>query len=104
MEEMPLVLITGITGYLGSHVTLQALRSGKYRVRGSVRNKDDPKKKEFLEGMFQEELANMELVNVDLLNPESLKKAVEGTHKKKLICRMRPRNSCGFAFHFGWSQ
>ena len=78
MEGQPKVLITGITGYLGSHVTLQALRSGKYKVRGSVRNKDDPKKMEFVKGIFKEEIENIELVNVDLMDPSSLKDAVKG--------------------------
>lgn len=85
MEGQPKVLITGITGYLGSHVTLQALRSGKYRVRGSIRNKDDPKKIEFLKGMFKEELENIELVSVDLMDANSLKEAVKGLNVEKKV-------------------
>lgn len=85
MEGQTKVLITGITGYLGSHVTLQALRSGKYRVRGSIRNKDDPKKIEFLKEMFKEELENIELVSVDLMDANSLKEAVKGLNVEKKV-------------------
>jgi uncharacterized protein YbjT (DUF2867 family) len=79
MEVNPLVLITGITGYVGSHVTMEVLKTGKYRVRGSIRNKDDPKKIEFLKEIFQEDFEKIELVNVDLLDPQSLKEATKGT-------------------------
>eukprot|EP00121_Abeoforma_whisleri_P004445 Awhi_evm1s4020 len=34
----PLVVITGVSGYLGSHVCLQFLKDGSYRVRGTVRS------------------------------------------------------------------
>ena len=79
MEGQPKVLITGITGYLGSHVTLQALRSRKYRIRGSVRNKHDPKKIEFVKEIFKEECEHIELVSVDLMDANSLKEAVKGS-------------------------
>ena len=35
----PLVLITGISGYIGSHVCKAFLEDGTYRVRGTVRDK-----------------------------------------------------------------
>lgn len=80
MDSRPLVLVTGITGYLGSHVTLKLLQSGKYRVRGSVRNKDNPKKVQFISDMFGEHFDKIELVNADLLEPQSLKEAIKGGH------------------------
>ena len=40
-SSKPIMTITGITGYIGSHVAKLILESGKYRVRGTLRNKDD---------------------------------------------------------------
>jgi nucleoside-diphosphate-sugar epimerase len=34
----PVVLITGVSGYLGSHVALAFLKDGSYTVRGTVRS------------------------------------------------------------------
>ena len=36
--EKPLVTITGVTGYLGSHTCLAFLKDGSFRVRGTVRS------------------------------------------------------------------
>jgi len=38
ISDLPRVTVTGITGYVGSWVTLMLLQSGKYRVRGTVRS------------------------------------------------------------------
>jgi len=38
VESLPIVTITGITGFIGSWVGLLSLQSGKYRVRGTVRS------------------------------------------------------------------
>lgn len=57
---------------------MQALKSGKYKVRGSVRNKDDPSKLEFLKETFEDQFEKLELVNVDLLKPETVRAAIEG--------------------------
>lgn len=50
--ELPIVTVTGITGFLGSHVGLQLLEDGGYKVRGTVRSlksaaKIDPLRKAF---------------------------------------------------------
>ena len=39
--EKPLVVVTGISGNLGSHVALKFLQDGGYRVRGTVRDPND---------------------------------------------------------------
>ena len=37
----PIVTLTGISGYLGSVTCLEFLKDGGYKVRGTVRNKDN---------------------------------------------------------------
>ena len=49
------VLITGITGYIGSHVCRQFLASGSYAVRGTVRDTKNPKKIDPIREAFGEE-------------------------------------------------
>jgi thioester reductase-like protein len=46
----PLVLITGVTGYLASHVCFEFLKSGNFKLRGSVR--DLPNKTELLKKIY----------------------------------------------------
>ena len=53
-SEKPLVTITGVSGYLGSHTCLTFLKSGKYRVRGTVRSTTNEKKIEPLRKAFGE--------------------------------------------------
>ena len=42
----PLVVITGISGYVGSQVCLSFLKHGGFRVRGTVRSTKNPAKME----------------------------------------------------------
>jgi nucleoside-diphosphate-sugar epimerase len=37
-DERPLVLVTGASGFIATHVIQQLLDTGKYRVRGTVRS------------------------------------------------------------------
>ncbi|KAI0916464.1 hypothetical protein AcV5_002956 [Taiwanofungus camphoratus] len=37
MAHKPLILVTGVTGFLGSHIVYQLLQNG-YRVRGTARS------------------------------------------------------------------
>jgi len=76
--ERPLVVITGISGFLGSQVCHTFLKHGGYRVRGTVRDTKNPKKIEPLKKAFGELFDQLELVEADLMNPESLMKACEG--------------------------
>jgi nucleoside-diphosphate-sugar epimerase len=66
--QKPLVLITGVSGYLGSHVALVFLRDGSYRVRGTVRSTGNQKKIEPLRKAFGDLFDQMELVEADLTN------------------------------------
>jgi uncharacterized protein YbjT (DUF2867 family) len=38
-SDKPLVVITGITGYVGSNVCKTFLEDGSFKVRGTVRDK-----------------------------------------------------------------
>lgn len=78
MEEKPRVLITGVSGYIGSNIALEALKSGKYQVRGTVRNKVKDKKEELLSNALGKYYNELELVEAKLLDKESLRKAVKG--------------------------
>ena len=46
MENKPLVVITGASGYIGSHIAHKFLQNGGFRVRGTMRSikpeKTDP--------------------------------------------------------------
>lgn len=72
------VLITGISGYLGSFVCDTFLKNGTFKVRGTVRDTKNAKKIDPLRKAFGENFDEIELVEADLLNPESLDRAVQG--------------------------
>ena len=54
-DEKPLVVITGVTGYLGSQTCLAFLKDGSYRVRGTVRSTTNEAKLKPLKDGFGEE-------------------------------------------------
>ena len=68
MEDLPIVCITGISGYVGSQVCLTFLKSGKFRVRGTVRSTKNEAKILPLKTAFGEYFKKLELVEADLLN------------------------------------
>ena len=43
-SSLPIVTVTGATGYIGSHCCKILLESGKYKVRGTVRSKTNEAK------------------------------------------------------------
>ena len=43
-DSRPIVTVTGISGYIGSHVGLNLLKDGAFRVRGTVRDKNNASK------------------------------------------------------------
>ena len=38
-DGVPIVLVTGASGFVATHLIKQLLEQGQYRVRGTVRNK-----------------------------------------------------------------
>ncbi len=78
MSRAPLVLITGLTGFIAKHCALDLLRHG-YRVRGTVRSLSSA-------GAIQRTLSayadtkDLEFVVADLLSDEGWWEAMEGVH------------------------
>lgn len=72
-NESDLVLVTGATGFLASHI-IKALLEKNYRVRGTVRDLKN-KKVEKIRNLFDDKI---ELVKADLLEENSWENAVMG--------------------------
>ncbi|KRA95659.1 hypothetical protein ASD83_18615 [Devosia sp. Root685] len=72
-----LVLVTGISGFLGGHVALQLLNSG-YTVRGSVRNLDKAAKVRETLAMAGADVTRLEFVALDLLADNGWDEAMAG--------------------------
>lgn len=72
-----LVLVTGISGFLGGHVALQLLNSG-YTVRGSVRNLDKADKVRGTLAKAGADVSRLEFVALDLLDDRGWETAMQG--------------------------
>ena len=73
-----LVLVTGASGYIATHLVKQLLQEG-YRVRGTVRSlKDETKTKSLFDLADSSTKANLELVEADLMDADCWPKVVEG--------------------------
>jgi nucleoside-diphosphate-sugar epimerase len=72
-----LILVTGASGYIATHIVKQLLEKG-YRVRGTVRSLKDEKKVAPLRNLTDKVRFPIELVEADLLNEASWPKAVKG--------------------------
>uniref|UniRef100_A0A6G1SAU3 Uncharacterized oxidoreductase C513.07 n=1 Tax=Aceria tosichella TaxID=561515 RepID=A0A6G1SAU3_9ACAR len=75
------VLVTGVTGYVGSHVARQLLLHG-YKVRGTLRNASDEEKlnklrQQITDGL-PDNLPEFEFVEADLLKEDCWPSAVAG--------------------------
>jgi nucleoside-diphosphate-sugar epimerase len=67
------VLVTGVTGYLGSSVALAFLKDGNFVVKGTVRDPSNQTKLEPLKKGYGEKLfAKLELAKADLLDADSI--------------------------------
>ena len=71
------VLVTGASGYIGSHIVANLLSKGK-TVRATVRDPSDPDRVDHLAAMEVGNEGSLEIVQMDLLDPASVKKAVFG--------------------------
>ncbi len=77
-SSKPVVVITGVSGFLGSHVCMSFLKDGGYTVRGTVRDTKNEKKIEPLRTAFGEYFQHLTLVEADLNNKDSIMAAIIG--------------------------
>ena len=77
MSALKKVTITGITGYLGSHIGLKFLQNGSFAVRGTVRSITNQKKLAPLQKGFGSHYEQLQLVEADLTNPSSIDEALK---------------------------
>ena len=76
-NEEGVVLVTGASGYIGSHIVANLLSKGR-TVRGTVRDASDPERVEHLRAMEVAGGGSLELVEMDLLDGDSVRSAVSG--------------------------
>ena len=74
--EKELVLVTGASGYIASHIVEQLLHEG-YKVRGTIRSLKDEKKVLPLRSLAKNP-HSLELVEANLLDENSWYNAVNG--------------------------
>ena len=72
-----LVVVTGASGYIGSHIVANLLSKGM-RVRATVRDLGDPERVAHLKSMDIAEGGDIEIVEMDLFDPESVNSAISG--------------------------
>ena len=71
------VLVTGASGYIGSHIVANLLSKGKV-VRATVRDASDPERVDHLKNMEIAKGGSLEIIEMNLLDSESVHKAVHG--------------------------
>lgn len=76
-DTAKLTCVTGASGFIGSYVVRDLLEAG-YRVRATVRNKDDEGKTAHLRKLAEEHPGELELFSADLLVPGSFDEAIDG--------------------------
>lgn len=75
-ENDALVLVTGVTGYIASHIAQRLLKEG-YRVRGTVRSLENEEKLQWVKQLDPEAKHEIELVEADLLKEDCWPAAVK---------------------------
>jgi nucleoside-diphosphate-sugar epimerase len=76
-NDAELVLVTGASGYIATHIVQQLLQLG-YRVRGTVRSLTNMQKTEPLRHLCPNSKHELELVEADLTDEASWLQAVKG--------------------------
>ena len=71
------VVVTGASGYIGSHIVANLLARGR-DVRATVRDSSDPERVDHLRAMTIGDGGSLEIVEMDLLEAESVNRAVSG--------------------------
>ena len=78
MSAPPLVLVTGASGFIATHLVQQLLAKGEAKVRGTVRSLSSKEKIQPLYDLEPNAKYPLELVEADLNNEGSWKEAVSG--------------------------
>lgn len=98
-SNKPVVVITGVTGFLGSQVLNEFLNgegAGQYKIRATVRDKTNLAKLKPLQDFFGEKLSEVEFFNADLNDAQSLENAIKGSdfviHTASPVGLSNPRN------------
>jgi len=71
------VVVTGASGYIGSHIVANLLTKGK-KVRATVRNSNDPERVDHLKNLKIEGNGSLEIVEMDLFDSVSVDAAIDG--------------------------
>jgi len=77
-SEQPTVVVTGVTGFLGSWLTYELLKDGRFKVRATMRNKEDSLKVDLLRQGFGKLFDDLELVSADLSEDKSIDACIQG--------------------------
>lgn len=78
------ICVAGASGLVGSHITRAALEHG-YRVRGTMRDKDDPAKTPYLMGL-PAAAGNLELFTADMADVGAFDAAADGVDCVFITC------------------
>ena len=70
-DDVPIVLVTGASGYIATHLIKQLLEQGRFRVRGTVRSLENGKKVQPLRELVAEPKYALRLIETDLLDAKS---------------------------------
>ena len=75
-DGVPIVLVTGASGYVATHIIKQLLEQGRVHVRGTVRSLANEKKIKPLRDIVENPKYPLRLIEADLQNPRSWIEAV----------------------------
>ena len=70
-DDVPIVLVTGASGYIATHLIKQLLEQARFRVRGTVRSLENEKKVQPLRELVAEPKYPLRLIEADLSDPKS---------------------------------
>lgn len=77
-KSKPKIVITGVSGFLGSWILKMFVEDGSYSIRGTVRDPKNEKKMAPLKEILGDKYSSVEFFAADLTDRESMIKAVEG--------------------------
>jgi nucleoside-diphosphate-sugar epimerase len=75
-SSKPLVVITGVSGFIGLHVLRDFLLDGTFTVRGTVRGLNEDKLRPIKSAVGENLFSQLEIVEANLLDSQSLAKAI----------------------------